>query len=172
MLPPPSGAAPDASREEPAMLSSWDDYPVHQTSEVVRHVATSDRNFYDRYYFNLHASSDALFMVMGMGQYPNLGVQDAFCCVQRGEDYRVVRASKELGDRMDLSVGPFRIEVLKPLERVRFTLAENEHGLAADLVWEGSIPAVEESPQFIRRKGRVFFDTSRFAQTGCWQGTL
>jgi hypothetical protein len=22
------------------------------------------------------------------------------------------------------------------------------------------------------RKGRVFFDTSRFAQTGCWEGTL
>ena len=29
-------------------LSAWDDYPVHQTSEFIRHVATSDRNFYDR----------------------------------------------------------------------------------------------------------------------------
>ena len=39
---------------------------------------TSDRNFYDRYYFNCHPCSDELFLVMGMGQYPNLGVQDAF----------------------------------------------------------------------------------------------
>ena len=49
------------------MVSSWDDFPIHQTAEPVRLVATSDRNFYDRYYFNCHASSDALLLVMGMG---------------------------------------------------------------------------------------------------------
>ena len=100
------------------MISSWDDFPIHQTPEPVRFVQTSDRNFYDRYYFNLHASSDELFMVMGMGQYPNLAVQDAFACVQRGSSYSVVRASRELGDRMDTSVGPFRIEVVKPLQEL------------------------------------------------------
>ena len=44
------------------MLSSWDDYPVHQIADTIRHVGTSDRNFYDRYYFNLHGSSGELFM--------------------------------------------------------------------------------------------------------------
>jgi len=154
------------------VISNWDDYPIHQTNEPVRFVETSDRNFYDRYYFNLHASSDELFMVMGMGQYPNLAVQDAFACVQRGDTHRVVRASRELGDRMDASVGPFRVEVVKPLEELRFVLEETEHGIAADLLWRGSIPAVEEQNHFIRRHGRVFFDTSRFAQTGCWEGAL
>ncbi len=154
------------------MISSWDDFPVHQTAQPVRLVSTSDRNFYDRYYFNLHASSGEIFMVMGMGQYPNLAVQDAFACVQRGEHYRVVRASRELGDRQDLSVGPFAIEVLEPLKRLRFRLDESEHGVACDLVWEGAIPAVEENNQFIRRHGRVLFDTSRFAQTGRWSGWL
>ena len=33
-------------------LSPLDDFPFHQTSESMAHVATSDRNFYDRYYFN------------------------------------------------------------------------------------------------------------------------
>ena len=47
-------------------VSSWDDYPVHQTSEFVAHPGTSDRNFYDRYYFNLHGSSDELFAVFGL----------------------------------------------------------------------------------------------------------
>ncbi len=50
------------------MLSSLDDFPLHQISEVIRHAGTSDRNFYDRCYFSLHASSDELFMVMGVGQ--------------------------------------------------------------------------------------------------------
>jgi hypothetical protein len=154
------------------MLSSWDDFPVHQTSDVIRHVATSDRNFYDRYYFNLHASSDELFMVMGLGQYPNLGVQDAFAVVRRGPRHRVVRASRELGDRMDVSVGPFRVEVVEPLRKVRFVLGETEHGIACDLSWEGAIPAFEEPRQYIRKHGRVLFDTSRFAQTGRWSGVL
>lgn len=154
------------------MISSWDDYPVHQVAEPVRHAGTSDRNFYDRYYFNLHGSSDELMMIMGMGQYPNLGVQDAFAVVRRADHHRVLRASKELGDRADLSVGPIRIEVLEPLHKLRFIVESNEHGIEADVVWEGSIPAFEEPRQYIRKHGRVLFDTCRFAQTGTWEGTL
>ncbi len=154
------------------MISSWDDFPVHQTSEPIRFAETSDRNFYDRYYFNLHASDDSLFMVMGLGQYPNLGTQDAFAVVRRGPSHHVVRASRELGDRMDTSVGPFRVEVLEPLRRVRFALEPTEHAISFDLVWTGAIPAWEEPRHYIRRFGRVLFDTSRFAQTGCWEGTL
>lgn len=154
------------------MLSSMDDYPLHQIADTVRHVGTSDRNFYDRYYFNVHACSDALFMVMGMGQYPNLGVQDAFAVVRRGRKHRVVRASRALGDRGDLSVGPFRIEVIEGLKRVRYVLAPNEHGIEMDLRWEGAIPAHEEPRQFVRSHGRILFDTMRFAQTGYWSGTL
>ncbi len=154
------------------MISAWDDFPVHQSAEPVRLVATSDRNCYDRYYFNCHASSDELFLVMGMGQYPNLGTQDAFAVVRRGPFHRVVRASRELGDRSENRVGPFRIEVLEPLRRLRFVLEPTEHGIAFDLDWTGAIPAWAEPRHFIRRHGRVLFDTSRFAQTGCWSGTL
>src|SRR5262249_62198335 len=101
-----------------------------------------------------------------------LGVQAAFAVVRRGARHRVVRASRALADRRDTSVGPFRIEVLEPLRRLRFALDETEHGIAFDLVWQGSIPAHQEPRHFIRRHGRVLFDTSRFAQTGCWSGRL
>src|SRR6202035_5486997 len=112
-------------------LSPLDDFPVHQVAEVMRHPATSDRNFYDRYYFMLHSSDDELMMIMGFGQYPNLSVQDAFALMRRGSTHRVVRASRRLGvDRLDLSVGPFRIEGLEGLQRVRYSLDPNEHGLS------------------------------------------
>ncbi len=32
-------------------ISPMDEYLAHQTSETFDFVATSDRNFYDRYYF-------------------------------------------------------------------------------------------------------------------------
>src|SRR5437763_3907077 len=149
-----------------------DDYPIHQIAAPIRHVGSSDRNFYDRYYFNLHGSTDELFMVMGMGQYPNLATQDAFACVCKDGKQRVLRASRELGDRTESTVGPFRVEVLEPLRRVRVIAETSEHPLAFDLTWTGAIPAFEEPQHFIRSHGRVLFDTARFAQTGYWEGTL
>jgi hypothetical protein len=154
------------------MLSSMDDYPLHQIAEPIRFSGTSDRNFYDRYYFNLHGSSDELFLVMGFGQYPNLQVQDAFAVVRRGDKHVVVRASRELGDRMDTRTGPFRVEVIEPLKKLRAVLEPTEHGMSFDLVWTGAIPAFLEPRQYMRKYGRVLFDTQRFAQTGCWEGTL
>ena len=154
-------------------LSPLDDFPFHQTSESLAHVATSDRNFYDRYYFNLHHRTDDLFMALGVGQYPNLGVTDAFAAIVHQGVHRVVRASRELGtDRGDLSVGPFRIEVLEPLNRLRVVLEPGEYELSFDLLWTGAIPATREPRQFVRRNGRVWMDSVRLAQTGFWEGTL
>ena len=154
-------------------ISSWDDYPVHQVAETVRHVASSDRNFYDRYYFNCHANDGRAFVVVGLGQYPNLAVQDAFACVVVGDQHEVVRSSRRLGDRMDTSVGPLRVEVLEPLVRLRVVCEPTEDSpISFDLEWEGAMPAFEEPRQYIRRHGRVLFDTVRLAQTGRWTGVL
>ena len=101
-------------------LSPMDEFLAHQTSDTFDHVFTSDRNFYDRYYFNMHACSDELFFILGMGQYPNLGTSDAFVSVSHGDRLYVVRASKELdGNRLDTKVGPLGVEILEGLKKVR-----------------------------------------------------
>ena len=100
------------------MLTAGDDFPIHQVAEPVRHVGTSDRNFYDRYYFNAHNCSGDLFLVLGLGLYPNLGTQDAFAVVRRGEKHRVVRSSRVLDDRMDLTTGPLRVDHVDQFPRV------------------------------------------------------
>ena len=153
-------------------VTAWDDYPVHQSSDWIAHVATSDRNFYDRYYFNVLDTEGRFMVVMGLGQYPNLGTTDAFATVRVGEKQHVVRASKPLVDRSDISVGPLRIEVLEPLKRLRFVIEPTEHDVALDLTWEGFGPAIPEPNQFIRNGTRVTFDTQRLAQMGSWTGTL
>src|SRR5437660_4004666 len=155
------------------MLSPFDDLPIHQIAEPVRHVGTSDRNFYDRYYFNCFDRDGTLMLVVGMGQYPNLGVADAFAVVNDGLRHRVVRASRELGaDRGDTSVGPLHVEVLEGLRRLRLVLDENEHGLDFDLTWDAHDPAHLEPRHFDRSLGRVLIDSARFAQTGRWSGKL
>ncbi|MAU80508.1 hypothetical protein VX037_10750 [Gordonia sp. Z-3] len=155
-------------------LSPMDDYPIHQVAEVIRHVQTSDRNFYDRYYFNCHGpSADLPWLIIGLGVYPNLGVADCFAVVRHHDEHIVVRASRALGaDRSDLRIGPFTIEILEGLHRLRVALDRGHGDLAFDLVFDAAGPAVLEPRHFQRQIERVFFDTQRFVQTGTWRGAL
>jgi hypothetical protein len=168
------------------MLSPLDDYPIHQVAEPIRQVGTSDRNFYDRYYFNClpttggSGGDDDPFLIMGMGQYPNLGVADAFAVVVHQGVHRVVRASRALGlDRMDTTVGPFAVAVIEGLEHLRFRLddATTDTGdatsLSFDLTWRGAERPIEE-PRHTDRDavGRIFLDACRLAQMGSWTGSL
>ena len=54
-----------------------DEYPIHQAPLSMQYVTTSDRNAYDRCYFNAHDRTGDIFAITGIGYYPNLGVKDA-----------------------------------------------------------------------------------------------
>ena len=155
------------------MLSPLDDYPVHQIPDTLNHVATSDRNFYDRYYFNCHARDGSVFFVLSLAAYPNLGLMDAFTTVVLDKKQHIVRASRELdGDRHHTVVGPLAVEVVEGLRRLRLTCAPNDWGLEYDLTFEGSAPPYQE-PRFFRRAvTRVIMDYLRFTQVGRWSGRL
>jgi hypothetical protein len=150
-----------------------DEYPVHQAPLSMRHMATSDRNAYDRCYLNAHDRSGDVFLVTGLGVYPNLGVIDAYATVRRGDVQHTVRMSDALGDdRMAQQVGPYRVEVVEPLERIRLVCDADEHGIGFDLTFSGSFPAIEEPSHVMRQGGRIILDAQRFAQVGTWHGTL
>jgi hypothetical protein len=150
-----------------------DEYPVHQTPLSMRHMATSDRNAYDRCYLNAHDRTGEVFLVTGLGVYPNLGVIDAYAAVARGSRQVTVRISGALGDdRMDQRVGPYRVEVLESLQRIRVVCDADAHGVGFDLTWTGSFPVVEEPPHVMRAGERVIVDALRFAQVGTWEGVL
>src|SRR3954470_3619508 len=96
-----------------------DEYPIHQTPLSLAYVGSSDRNFYDRCYFNAHDRSGDILFVTGLGFYPNLGVKDAYAAARGGRRQWVARCSDAMADeRMSPAVGPYRIEVVEPLRRV------------------------------------------------------
>ncbi|HEY4669818.1 MAG TPA: hypothetical protein VIH05_08590 [Tepidiformaceae bacterium] len=155
------------------MLTAGDEYLTHQTPYTVDTVFTSDRNFYDRYFFNGYSRDGDTYFAVAMGCYPNLGIMDAaFSIVSNGKQ-RTVRASRLLGsDRMNTAVGPISVQVVEPLKRLRVRLARNKWGIAADLVFEArSLPC--EEPHFFRRGGNVVaMDYTRMTQHGSWSGKL
>ncbi|MEL6530389.1 MAG: hypothetical protein AAFQ27_10535 [Pseudomonadota bacterium] len=152
------------------MLSKGDDFPVHQTPEPIAYPG-SDRNFYDRYFFNGYSPDGETFFAAAFGVYPVLDVVDAhFCVVCDGIQY-CLHASRRLGaERMELSCGGIAIEILEPLNRLRL-LVEGE-GLAADITFEGRAFPIEE-PRFTWRRGpRVIMDYTRMTQNGRYSGWI
>ena len=148
-----------------------DEYPIHQTPLSMARVGSSDRNFYDRCYFNAHDRTGDIFLITGLGVYPNLGVIDAYAVVRRGDVQHSVRFSDALGERsLDASVGGYRVEVIEPLQRIRVICESDD--LSFDLTWDGSFPAILEEPHTLLTGNRVTLDANRFAQLGRWSGTL
>lgn len=156
------------------MLGPADDFLIHQTPEPIRYAMTSDRRFYDRYFFTGHTCNDELFFMIGMGNYPNLGVIDAFASVATGSTQTATRASRELGtNRLDTAaVGPFTVEVVDGLQKLRLWCRKSTEAIEFDLEWNGAVPAFEEPPLFKRSIGRVIEQGTRFIQTGYWSGTI
>src|SRR5581483_4322589 len=153
------------------MITSGDDFPIHQTPEPVQQVFTSDRNFYDRFFFNGYWRDGEPYFAVAMGIYPNVGIIDAAISVISGGVQHCLRASRILGaDRMDTRVGPISIEVVRPMRSLRLRVDHPE--INADLLFEGRIAPIEE-PRFSRRSGpRMAFDLTRFTQHGSYTGTL
>ena len=150
----PATTRPAASlRPRLPAVHPLDEYPIHQVPLSMRYPATSDRDFYDRCIFQGHDRTGEIVMITGLGVYPNLGVIDAYMCVRRGDRQWVVRTSDALGDdRMSQSVGPYRIDVIDPLTRVRIVCDGDAHGLGADLTFQSAFPPIEE-PHHVHRGG-------------------
>ena len=145
------------------MLTKGDDFPIHQTPEPIAY-AGSDRNFYDRYFFNAYAPDGSAFLAIAYGVYPALSVADAHIAVVKDGKESCLHASRILGyERMDLAVGPIRIDVLEPLQRLKVTITKTD-GIAGEITFEGRAFPIEE-PRFVRRNGpRLFMDYTRLTQ--------
>ncbi len=149
-----------------------DEFQVHQTAQPVRHVATSDRNFYERYHMTGHGHDDLVYFNAGFGQYPNLGVQDAFFNLVEGDNHHVIRASHLLGDRLHIGAGPMRIEIIEPLKKFRLRIEDNSSEIGADLIYEARVPVFVEPRHTNVKNGRMLMDYQRYDQVGVWSGFI
>jgi hypothetical protein len=150
-----------------------DEYMVHQVPASLGEVGTTDRNFYDRCYFNAHDRSGAVMLVAGLGIYPNLGVIDAYATIRIGTQQWSVRSSDAL-DRssLEMRVGPFLVAVVEPLWRLDVVCEAEPDNLGFELSWEGSFPCFEEPRHRLRQGSRTIIDGCRFCQLGTWAGTI
>ncbi len=153
------------------MITPFDEYPIHQTSDPLARPAQSDRNFYGRYWFNGFDRDGAFVFEVGLGQYPNRFVQDGHFSVAVGGVQHSFHASRRApADRSETAVGPLRVEIVEPLRRIRVHLPRNASGIECDLEFRARTVPTEEPKNLMLEGTRVIMDTSRFTQFGHWQG--
>ena len=156
------------------MLNKLDDYPIHQTPEPIAHPATSDRNVYDRTWFNGYAKDGSYYFGIGMAIYPHRGILDcAFSVVTRdGRQHCFYGSRRAPTERTDMQVGPFRIEIQEPMLRTRVVLDDNDSGISCDLTFSGRTAVIKEARQTLYSGPRAVMDATRFDQFGRWSGTV
>jgi hypothetical protein len=153
------------------MLTPFDDYPIHQTSMPVAHVASGDPNHYDRFWFNGYTES--FYFAAGMAVYPNRGIIDgAFAVVNDGVQRSVFVSGRMPVDRGETRIGPLTIEVVEPLRVTRVRADAADLGVDADVTFTARTVAVEEPHQTITTGNKTMMDSTRLTQWGTWTGHI
>lgn len=153
------------------MLTSFDDYPIHQSALPLAQTGNGNPHHYDRFWFN--GFREGLFLGVAFGSYPNRQIMDgAFSVVHRGVQRSVFASGRANPDPVDTRVGPIRIEVVEPMRVNRLVVDAPEQGLQADLTFTASTAAVEEARQIKFDGALNFMDSTRATQWGTWTGSL
>jgi len=156
------------------MLTPQDDFMGHQIATTFDHVATSDPNWMERFWWTGHVApaGDVIFD-LGLGCYPNCNVMDAFAGVTIGDTQHNIRMSRRLRpDPLVTRVGPLQITVLEGLKRHRAVLEENSSGMSFEIEFNATMNPHEEAHHFRRRQGRVAEDLARAQQLGRYSGWI
>ena len=160
------------------MITAFDDYCIHQTTEPLAQPVSAERNFYDRYWFNGFSidgfdKNAAFFFEAGFGIYPNRHIMDGhFSVVIDGVQHAFHASRRAPLDRTQTRIGPLSIEVVEPMHRIRILLKENNTGISCDLVFQARTAPVQEDKNVMREGVRIIMETSRFTQFGFWQGHI
>lgn len=159
------------------MITPGDEYPLHQSARPVRDPGT-DRNAYDRFFFNGYSRDGSLFFAVALGLYPGRDVMDAAFSVSLDGTQHNLRASRRLGaDRLDTRVGPVAVRIIEPLRALAVEVDDREpgsagSGLRASLVWRCRGPVFEEPGYHWKPGHRTLMDVTRMTQNGTWSGVL
>lgn len=153
------------------MITDFDDFMVHQTSDPIAQPESSDRNFYDRYWFGGFDTHGEFLFEIGFAVYPNRKVMDGHFSVSTGGEQHCFHGSRRApGERSEMRVGPLEIEVARPMRVVRVRLEPNQTGVECDLVFHARSAPTLEPKNVMYDDGRLIMHTSRFTQLGSWGG--
>lgn len=157
-----------------AALTGADEFFNHQIVNTFAAVASPERAWTEKAWFTLMRKDGSLQASFGLGKYANRNIVDGFAGVQIGTRQITVRASRLLSSAPDeMGVEPLGYAVVKPLEAIRLTLAENSAvPLRFELTFHANMPGFFENRDVVIHDGRAASDVIRFHQAGTVSGWI
>ena len=153
------------------MITEFDDYCIHQTTNPIAHPVDTSRNFYDRYWFDGAARNGDFLFEIGLGVYPNRHVMDGHFSVSiDGKQHAFHSSCRAPANRNRTRIGPLSLEIIKPMRALRFHIAPNDTGVECDLIFHASNAPTEEPKNQWSEGTRTTMINSRFTQFGSWGG--
>lgn len=160
--------------EDIGRLLPMDEMLTHQIVDTFASVQTADHSWTEKIWSAMIRKDGGLGIDFGLGRYHNRGVLDGWAAVSRGREQWTVRASRELRDDPTVTtVGPLTYEVIDPLHKVRYALAENDaQPISYDVTFTAAMPAFFEDRHRQREKDgfRIGSDVIRYHQIGTPSG--
>ena len=154
------------------MITKGDDYPIHQLPIPIAEVGT-ERNFYDRYFFNGYSKDGSIFFATALCVYPNLNLIDGSFVLVIDEIQHNFRYSDILNqERLDTSVGSLKVKVVEPLKELRIEVDDKDKGIKAILNFFGRFEPMQEPRMTMKSGPRTTMDSTRMTQHGLWKGQI
>jgi hypothetical protein len=154
------------------MLTPYDEFPVHQTSETFAYIPSTDYAWDEGYYFGVFNPDEAVFLATGFRVNPNTDMIGGYAMINVAGRQTTFRFSRCWRRDFEMCIGPFRLEVVEPLRKLRLVLEHNQSGLAFDIMWEGSCTPYLEAHHLAVSRGRRTTDQSRYSQPGVCKGFI
>jgi hypothetical protein len=155
------------------MIGKMDEYLIHQTETTVDHVASTDINWQDRFYFNIFDRAGTFAATLGYGVFPNRNAADGFFRAVFEKKLYAVNFSRQLDhDREIVRAGSLAIDVVEPMNKWHLMLDEKEVGVDLDLEFVGRGTPYEFKHIFHRLNGRVIWNQVHYTQAGTYEGKM
>ena len=154
--------------------TALDELLVHQTPDLLPHVATHNPHWRESYFFDLHrpdAAGDVVFLTMA--SYPARGILDSLQMGKVAGTPVLGRVERDYGDDPHTTSMPgARIEVVKPWEEVRLH-TDPAYGAAIglDVTFHARTQPYGLRRGTMRAGTDVVWDQSHILQSGTYTGS-
>lgn len=154
------------------MLTPYDEFPVHQASRPFSYIPSTDYNWDDGYYFGVFSPAEGVHLSTGARINPNSDMIGGYALLNVRGHQTTLRFNRCWRRNFNVEVGPWKVEFVEPMKRIRLTLGPNDSGMEFDLMWEGTSPPFLEEHHVATNRGRRTTDQSRYSQPGTATGWI
>jgi len=155
------------------MISVMDEYLVHQIESTVDHVASTDVNWQDRFYFNFLDRQGRFSGLLGYGAYPNRNIQEGVFRAVCDNKLYIANFTRTVNhDREKIFADGLAVNVVEPMKKWRVSFDLKDPAVKADLEFSGRNVPYEFVPIFHRRNGQVVWNQVHYTQAGSYTGSV